>query len=704
MASTRSGSMHGGTPATSQALALVNNSLARTNPNKQTAKSVPAFLNKLYSMVNDASTDELIRWSDDGDSFFVPSADRFGRELLPRFFKHSNFGSFVRQLNMYGFHKVPHLQQGVLKHDSEEASELRALLHTSPSFSSTPEPRAHLDNLSRLYTVEFSNPNFARNQPDLLCLIKRQKAKTEASAAASAAETALDLPTLLTDLAAVRKHQTALSADLKGLQSSNNALWQEAIQSRERHTRQQETINKILRFLATVFGGQVVGQDAETPREGVVVEEEQEKGKGKEKTSGEGRPMQMPKRRPRLLLEDVKGRESSSGISGVNGDDDDDEEIEEIPARTALNEMPTISRAGSFSGIPSLSRSNSNSPFFTSPPKLDGSSSDSSRFTQLPSHTPTPLATNSSAGLTDPQYTLPNDYLSFLANSNTSGNTLEAFLQLQNAGSLNPSATSAPSAPFSNLASTSTSMPPGSSSMPDFDYSRALLPSPTLASATAMGPLDAVTNPFASIYTADSNLANEGQISADYAQALNSNKEQMDSIAREKEKIDQRTTAVEEAVAKLMAALPPDAREQMMASTAGQEAGLGGDPSMWGDGTDTGTGAMDEDLEKMLAMYVDSNGDDSTAGQTWEDPFPTHSVLGANPTGIYSPSDSMLAESVSGGSDGPSTAVSTPAPNDDDDVDYDEAAGKRGKKRKSDVVASPAASEGTRRSARRKKA
>ncbi|GAA5989453.1 hypothetical protein JCM5350_000710, partial [Sporobolomyces pararoseus] len=40
-----------------------------TRPNKTTARSVPAFLNKLYTMVSDPSTDDLIRWSDDGDSF-----------------------------------------------------------------------------------------------------------------------------------------------------------------------------------------------------------------------------------------------------------------------------------------------------------------------------------------------------------------------------------------------------------------------------------------------------------------------------------------------------------------------------------------------------------------------------------------------------------------------------------------------------------
>ncbi|TFY70262.1 hypothetical protein EVG20_g2731, partial [Dentipellis fragilis] len=213
---------------------------AAPNLSKAARQVVPQFLQKLYEMVNDPNNNELIRWADSGDSFFVLDHERFAREVLGRWFKHQNFASFVRQLNMYGFHKIPHLQQGVLKSETD------------------------------IELWNFEHPHFHRGQPDLLCLIQRKKQapqggavdetvpdnKDSAQASATHSNNAqiLDISSIINGIAAVKRHQQTISADLNELKNSNQHLWQEALAARERHKSHQDTINRILKFLASVFG------------------------------------------------------------------------------------------------------------------------------------------------------------------------------------------------------------------------------------------------------------------------------------------------------------------------------------------------------------------------------------------------------------------------------------------------------------------
>lgn len=70
-------------------------------------KSSPSpFLLKTYMLVEDPATDDVVSWNSDGSAFVVWQPAEFARDLLPTLFKHSNFSSFVRQLNTYGFRKI----------------------------------------------------------------------------------------------------------------------------------------------------------------------------------------------------------------------------------------------------------------------------------------------------------------------------------------------------------------------------------------------------------------------------------------------------------------------------------------------------------------------------------------------------------------------------------------------------------------------
>ncbi|XP_059448957.1 heat stress transcription factor A-8 [Corylus avellana] len=68
--------------------------------------SVAPFLKKCYEMVDDEATDSIISWSQTGGSFVIWDTTELSVQLLPKYFKHSNFSSFMRQLNIYGFRKI----------------------------------------------------------------------------------------------------------------------------------------------------------------------------------------------------------------------------------------------------------------------------------------------------------------------------------------------------------------------------------------------------------------------------------------------------------------------------------------------------------------------------------------------------------------------------------------------------------------------
>ncbi len=127
----------------------------------------------------------------------------------------------------------------------------------------------------------------------------------------------LDLSAITSGIAAIRQTQANIGADLKALQTSNEHLWREALESRERHRKHQETIDLIVSFLERLFGTEGEGLKGlkEAMRRGGL-------GRAREESVEEERG--GPKKRRRL------GLDRMIGDGRTETEDDSDGQIVEL--------------------------------------------------------------------------------------------------------------------------------------------------------------------------------------------------------------------------------------------------------------------------------------------------------------------------------------------------------------------------------------
>ncbi|KAH9824102.1 HSF-type DNA-binding-domain-containing protein [Melampsora americana] len=116
-----------------------------------------AFISKLYHLCSHDDYHPYIRWNSAGDAFVLAHGNvDFASVVLPRFFRHSNVSSFIRQLNLYNFTRLP-----IIK-----------LLDTVDKTSNSSPASCYSG---------FCHPNFQRGDIASLKLIKPKPSKSKAA-------------------------------------------------------------------------------------------------------------------------------------------------------------------------------------------------------------------------------------------------------------------------------------------------------------------------------------------------------------------------------------------------------------------------------------------------------------------------------------------------------------------------------------------
>ena len=131
--------------------------LGKKRNNQRKVNKSESFLSKLYDILKNNSYSKIIHWDTDGKRVIISDVVNLCNIVLPKFYKHHNYSSFVRQLNLYGFHK----SKGISKCGDSYELEAFHSKATKEEISKIVKPNKKMKNL-----VEYIKSNQKEESAD----------------------------------------------------------------------------------------------------------------------------------------------------------------------------------------------------------------------------------------------------------------------------------------------------------------------------------------------------------------------------------------------------------------------------------------------------------------------------------------------------------------------------------------------------------
>ncbi|CCD23799.1 Sfl1p NDAI_0C01380 [Naumovozyma dairenensis CBS 421] len=146
-----------------------------SQPSQAPKSSNTIFIHKLYNILEDKDLEDLIWWSNDGKSFLIRPTERFSKALAT-YFKHTNITSFVRQLNIYGFHKVSNDHQ-YINNKTEDDTTTNVTNHANTDVNNNITDNEQV----KIWEFKHSAGIFRKGDVESLKLIKRRSSSRNIS-------------------------------------------------------------------------------------------------------------------------------------------------------------------------------------------------------------------------------------------------------------------------------------------------------------------------------------------------------------------------------------------------------------------------------------------------------------------------------------------------------------------------------------------